>query len=61
MALPLKTDMHERALNAVAAYYRHTDILLYDNGVLVFGRKGVENEHVISIEITGPVKKEKGP
>ena len=51
--------MYQRVIDSVAGHYRHSDTLLFEDGVLLMGRVKEENEHTIWVDITGPVKKDK--
>lgn len=58
MSQPSRDAMFERVMDEVARHYRHSDIVLFEDDVKVKGRVRAGNEHVVWINITGPVKKE---
>jgi hypothetical protein len=57
MSLPLRDEMFERVMDEVARYYRHSDIVLSEDGHVVRGRLNMDCEHVVRIDINGPRKK----
>lgn len=57
MSLHSRDEMFERVIDEVTRYYRHSDIVLMEDGHTVRGRFKEGAEHQVRIDIQGPTKK----